>query len=391
MSEPKAPKRRIYLDFNASSPPSADVAKAVAEALVLGGNPSSSHKEGREARARLEQGRQALAAVLSVEALDLVFCSGGTEANHLGLAGLARARRSVDEARRRVLLPGSVHPSLLEVGKSLSKEGFVFESVPVDSHGRVDVVALAERLDPESVAVLGFSLVNHELGSLDQAQGLARLASAGDFYLFCDAVQGLGKISIDIVALGVHALSISAHKIGGPQGIGALWLRPGPDVRALFGGGKQEGSRRPGTQAVALVAGLEAALGQVDSQKEHRARLAPLWHKLREGLVELGAIVHSDSDLAKTLSSTLSARFPGIPGDVLVSSLDLAGIAISTGAACSSGTVTPSTGLLAIGLNPTTAMEAIRVSMGPSTQDQDIEALLKVLPAIVARAKRFSA
>lgn len=390
MSVPMPRHRRIYLDFNATCPPSSAVAAAVSEALVRGGNPSSPYAEGRAARAILEDGRQRVADCLGAESLDLVFCSGGTEANHLGLAGLARAQRDRDPSRTRVLLPPAVHASLLAVGQGLEREGFAFESVAVDQYGRIDRSALHAQLASDTVAVLGFSLVGHELGSIEDVGALAEAARSHGCYLFCDAVQAFAKIPLDIAQLGVDGLSISAHKIGGPQGIGALWLRPGPDVQAIFGGGKQESSRRPGTQATGLVAGFAAALAEWDSLQANCQRLEPVSARLRAGLADLGGTLHSDADPSRSVASTISARFAGIAGDVLVASLDLAGIAISTGAACSSGMTTPSQGLLGMGLSEGQALEAIRVSMGPSTQADDIEALLEVLPNIIDRAQRFS-
>ncbi len=361
------------------------VQEVIVNALSTAGNPSSPHAEGRAARQWIEQARRILADVLSAAALDVVFCSGGTEANHLGLIGLAR---SVNEERRQILIPSTVHPSLWAAGQALQDEGFSLRNVPVDSVGRIDMGAAAELLAAYPTAVLAVSLVNHELGTVENVAAVVKLARESGALVYCDAVQALGRIPLSVSTLGVDAMSVSAHKIGGPKGVGALWIRPGIDVSPIVGGGKQESGRRPGTQATAMIAGFGAAVLAVKEGLEDCERQRQLCVYLAAQMTNLGARLVSSAE--EGVCNTLCAQFPGVPGDLLVSSFDLVGIAISTGAACSSGTNLPSKVLMAVGLGEDEARECIRVSIGRGTTKSDVERFASELPAILARAKQFS-
>ena len=381
MSSPR--RERIYLDHNATSPLAEGVVEAVVAALSCGGNPNSPHAEGRGARRLLESSRLQIARSLGAEALDLVFCSGGTEANHLGLVGLARS----GESEGRVLLAPTLHPSLEAAGASLSQRGIQVDPLAVDERGRIDQLVLERELGKGDVKLVAFSLANHETGAIEDAAAIVDLAKTNGALVYCDAVQAWGRIPVDLGSLGFHGAAFSAHKIGGPKGVGVLWLKPGPDVRPLIGGGEQEGGRRPGTQACGLVAGFAAAVAGLENRLLDAERQRGLRRAAEEGLMSLGATLHSGPG---GLCNTISARFEGVAGDLLVSSLDLEGVAISTGAACSSGTTEASTNLLAMGLNEEQALESIRISMGPTTREQDVEVLIEVLPAIVSRARKFS-
>ena len=375
--------RRSYFDYNATSPLAEGVADAVVSALELPGNPSSLHAEGRRAQALLDASRETVAQVLSASALDVVFTSGGTEANHLGLLGLARAA----SAPGHVLVPPTVHPSLWAAGQRAGIEGPGLLAMPVHADGRVDLAAAKLLLANRDVAVMGVSLANHEIGCVEDIESLSKLCRDADCLLFCDAVQALGRIPVTSLIQYVDGLSLSAHKIGGPKGVGALWLRPGPALDALIGGGKQEAGRRPGTQALALIAGFAAACAHVEDRLADVPRQRLLRDQLQDGLGRLGAVFQSTE---QGLCNTVSARFPGVPGEILVTGLDLAGVAASTGAACSSGTTAPSPVMLGIGLGKREALEALRLSIGPGIDDSDVKALLEVLPPILERAKRFA-
>ncbi len=377
--------KRLYLDHNASAPLAPGVKEAIVDALSTAGNPSSPHAEGRAARQWIEQARCTVAEVLGAAALDVVFCSGGTEANHLGLIGLAR---SVGKQRRQILIPSTVHPSLWAAAQALEHQGFSLQSVPVDSVGRIDMGAASELLAAQPTAVLALSLVNHELGTVENVAAVVKLARESGALVYCDAVQALGRLPLSVSTLGIDAMSVSAHKIGGPKGVGALWIRPGIDVSPIIGGGKQESGRRPGTQATALIAGFGAAVSQVKEGLGDCDRQRELCVYLAAQLMDSGARLLSSTE--DGVCNTLCAHFPGIPGDLLVSSFDLVGIAISTGAACSSGTNLPSTVLMAVGLGEDEARECIRVSIGRGTTESDVERFASELPAILARAKAFS-
>lgn len=377
-------QKRIYLDYNASAPTGPAVRSAVTEAMLRAGNPSSPHAEGRAARHLIDAARQGIADSLAAASLDIVFCSGGTEANHIALLGLARLRPI---GRRQILLPKTVHPSLWAAGERLVAEGYTLCPLPVDSSGKIDLGATAELLKRDT-AVLAFSLVNHELGTIEDAEAIVELAHEAGSLVHCDAVQGLGRVVLKDIATKFDSLSLSAHKIGGPKGIGALWVRPGLDLGPLVGGGKQESGRRPGTQGVAMIAGFGAALSHLSERLEDQARQRKLTTTLALYLREFGAQVLSDEESG--VANTVCAQFSGIPGDILVSALDLAGIAISTGAACSSGSNLASEVLLAIGLNQRQAKECIRISIGPESTEAELNALAEELPAILERARQFS-
>ena len=373
---------RRYFDYNATSPLASGVAEAISQALCESGNPSSLHREGRRAQALLDTARETVALAIGAGALDLVFTSGGTEANHLGLMGLSR----IAAPGGPVLMPPTVHPSLWAAGQVAGAERGGLISLSVQRDGRLDLEALAETLSSSEARILGFSLANHELGAVEDVAAVSALCKAANCLLFCDAVQGLGRLDVSTLTTYVDGLSLSAHKIGGPKGVGALWLRPGPAVECLVGGGKQESGRRPGTQAVALIAGFAAACEVLPERLADVPRQMGLRDELAAGLEKLGGILHSTS---AGLCNTVNARFRGVPGELLVTGLDLAGVAASTGAACSSGTTEASSVLLGIGLAESEAMEALRLSIGPGTTAGDVDALLAALPPILARAKRF--
>lgn len=373
---------RSYFDYNATSPLASGVAEAISQALCEAGNPSSLHREGRRAQALLDTAREAVSMAIGAGALDLVFTSGGTEANQLGLVGLSRvATRSGP-----VLMPPTVHPSLWAAGQAAGAERGGVASLSVQRDGTLDLEALAETLASSEARILGFSLANHELGAVEDVAAVSALCKAAGCFLFCDAVQGLGRLDVSALTSLVDGLSLSAHKIGGPKGVGALWLRPGPAVESLIGGGKQESGRRPGTQAVALIAGFAAACEVLPERLADATRQMELRDELAAGLETLGGVLHST---AAGLCNTVNARFPGVLGELLVTGLDLSGVAASTGAACSSGTTEASSVLLGIGLTEGEAMEALRLSIGPGTTVEEVASLLGALPPILARARRF--
>ncbi len=382
MSVPTQKSTRSYFDYNATSPLAPGVLEAVLEALKVVGNPSSPHREGRRAQALLDSARETVAAAIGAEALDLVFTSGGTEANHLGLVGLARAVNRPGP----VLLPPTVHPSLYAAGEAAGAERGGMVTLRASTDGTLDLAAAEKVLASSKARVLALSLANHELGSVEDLAAVSGLCRSAGCLLFCDAVQGFGRLEVASLLPFVDGLSLSAHKIGGPKGVGALWLRPGPSVESLIGGGKQESGRRPGTQAVALIAGFAAACDTLPVRLADAPRQADLRDSLAMGLEELGAVLHSSSE---GLCNTVLVRFPGVPGELLVTGLDLVGVAASTGAACSSGTTEASSVLLGIGLSKTEAMEALRLSIGPDTTAVEVQSLLQLMPPILERAKAF--
>ncbi len=385
MSALASKPKRIYLDYNATSPLADGVADAVANALLSFGNPSSQHAEGRAALRVIEEARTAIAQSLGATALDLVFTSGGTEANHLGLFGLARLAKAERNANVIGISP-TVHPSLWAAAESLRREGFILLPLPVTKEGTLDVSAAKERVSTEKIAVIACSLANHELGAIENSNSVNELAASCNAFVFCDAVQAYGRMPLSLPELGFAGVSVSSHKIGGPKGVGALWLRPGLQVLPTIGGGKQESGRRPGTQATPLIAGFSAAAMQIKNRLHDVPRQEALRLKIMSSISEIGGVVLSPT---KGLCNTICAQVPGIAGDILVSSLDLKGIAISTGAACSSGAHLPSPVMLGIGLNTQAAMEIIRVSVGPQTTEEECLQFGRVLSESVQRIRQF--
>jgi cysteine desulfurase len=378
---------RIYLDHNATSPldPRVRASMEAALAQVLG-NPSSIHAEGRAARDAVETARRDVAALVGGAADEIVFTSGGTESDALGVVGLARLARTAGRPAV-VIAPATEHPAVHGAVDALASEGFERVIAPVDAHGALDLAAF-ERRCAAGAAVAAVALVNHELGTLQPVAAAAAAAARHGVRVHCDAVQAAGRVPVDAAALGVDALAVSAHKLAGPKGTGALWIRRGLDLAPLVAGGHQERERRPGTENVHGIVGFGTAARLAAGERLAAApRVGELAARLEAGLVALGGVRILGAGAARA-GSTVNAGFDGALGEVIVAALDLAGVAVSAGAACTSGTVRPSPVLLAIGLSPARAVEAVRFSLGPTTTAEEIDAVLALLPEIVARARR---
>jgi cysteine desulfurase len=372
---------RIDLDHNATTRLDARVREAMRPAWEgLYGNPSSIHEEGRRARAAVERARAEVAALVGGAASEIVFTSGGTEADVLAVVGAARAARARGAPARVVSSPLE-HPAVRGAIEALAAEGFAVELCRVDAEGRIDGDA-ARVLLGGGAALASFALANHELGNVYDVAELARAAHAAGAVVHTDAVQAAGKVPIDARALGVDLLSISAHKIHGPKGVGALWVRAGTAIAPLHAGGHQERGLRPGTENVAGIVGLGAAARLA---AEPSPAVAEMRDRLEAGLLALGARRHGDA--RARVPNTVNVGFDGVPGDVLVAALDLEGVAVSTGAACTSGSVEPSPVILALGLPRARAAEAVRFSLGRDNEPADIDRVLAVLPALVARIR----
>jgi cysteine desulfurase len=376
---------RIYLDHNATTPLDARVRAAVVACLDrLHGNPSSVHQEGRLARDAVESARRAVAAMLGGAPQEVVFTSGGTEADVLGVVGLARSARTAG-ARPVVVLAAIEHPAVHGAALALRREGFDLAEVAVDRAGRVDPDDFAAKCR-SGAAVAAVALANHELGTIQDIGRLGQIAHESGVAVHCDAVQAAGKLDLAVASLGADAVAISAHKLRGPKGAGALWVHPGRSVEALIGGGHQERELRPGTENLPGIVGFGVAAELIGESLAAQPRVAALRDRLQQGVVAMGARVHGAG--ASRVANTLSAAFPGVSGEIITTALDLAGIAASTGAACSSGSIKPSPVLLALGLTRAEAAEGVRFSLGVDTTDADIEAVLAALPTIVDRGRR---
>jgi cysteine desulfurase len=364
---------RIYLDFNATAPLGADVRAAMTRVIAEVGNPSSVHAEGRRARDHIERARDQVAHLLGRPREQIVFTSGGTEGNALGMLGLA----AVAEQRglpRVVAATAIDHPSLRGAVVALVSRGWRSAPIGVTGEGALDVSALA------GVGLVAITAVNHELGTLADLRVVAAARAAGAL-VHLDAVQAAGKQSL--AALDGDAIAISAHKIGGPQGCGALAIATDEGL-PLVEAGHQERGRRPGTENTLGIVGLGAAAAHAGAAGWDA--VAALGDRLEAGLRRIdGVRIHGAG--APRIGGTINAGFAGARGESIVIALDLAGIAVSTGAACTSGSIQPSPVLLGLGLGPEQAREAVRFSLGRTTTAGEIDAVLERLPAIVARAR----
>jgi len=382
----------IYLDHNATTPLLPEVRLAMARALEqLWGNPSSVHGPGRRARAAVEDARQEVAALVGGDREEIVFTSGGTEADHLAIRGLAADRPHGQRVSSRLEHP-AVHGALASAGQAAGAPAETATTwVAPDSEGRIAPEALAEVIGPEA-ALVSLALVNHEIGNLYPVAALAAAARgrAAAVRVHTDAVQAAGRIPIDVRGLGVDALSLSAHKLGGPKGVGALWIRRGLMPAPLLAGGHQERERRAGTENVPGIVGFgEAARRARQGLADRAARVAELRDRLEARLLQLpGSRRHGDATARGP--GTINVGFEGAPGQLVVIGLDLEGVAVSSGAACSSGTLAPSPVLLALGLPPARAREAVRFSLGPDNTAAEVDQTAQLVATVVARVRAAS-
>jgi len=387
---------RIYLDHSATTPLHPLVAAAMAEALSLSGNPSSLHCEGRKARQAVETARRQVAQLLSADPSELVFTSGGTESNNTAIFALAEVAQRRGRPLHVISSPLE-HPSIQKPILRLRDHGFRVTLLTVDEHGRIDPTELRRILTSDPAALLAISLCNHELGNVYPMVELVQLAHEHGALVHCDAVQAIAKLPVSVRSLGVDTLSVSAHKMYGPKGIGALYVA-GPkavaggcglsiDAPALLVGGEQERGRRAGTENLLGIIGFGIAADlAVRDVLPRAAEIAARRDRLQAGLIALGG-VSVNGDVDKRSPTVCNLRFADVDGESLLMSLDLDGIAVSTGAACSSGSSEASPVLRALGQPKAVAREAIRFSLGIGTSDAAIDETLSTVAAVVCRIR----
>jgi cysteine desulfurase NifS len=380
------PVRRVYLDHNATTPVDPEVRETMLPFLDEEGcgNPSSIHGDGVIARQALEQARRSVAQGLNCTARRIVFTGSGSEADTLAVVGAARADRS-----RRHLIAGSVeHPAVLAPCRQLVEEGYELTLLPVNREGMVEPEELEKAIRPDTLLV-SVMLANNETGAIQPVAELARIARRNGTLFHCDAVQGFGKIPVDVEELGIDLLSVSGHKLHGPKGVGALYIRQGVTIVPVIRGGSQEHGLRAGTENVPAVAGfgkaVEIALRRLYEGEE--ARLVRLRDRLEEGLAEIVPGSRRNGPQTTRLPNTLSMTLPEIRGESLVLFLDRRGIRISPGSACRSGNPEPSHALLAMGLTAAEAHCSVRFSLGRGTTDADIDYTLRSLAAVIAETR----
>ncbi len=379
---------RLYLDHNATTPVDPRVADAMNDAVRrCFGNASSIHAFGQAAKAALDDARSATAELLGARANDVIFTGSGTEADNLAIRGVAEA--ALPAGRRHLIASAIEHEAVLNTLKALTKRGWTSTLLPVGPSGVVDPADL-EAAITDRTAIVSIMHANNEIGTVQPVAELAGIAHAHGALFHTDAVQTAGKLPIDVTALGVDLLSISAHKLNGPKGVGALWTRRGMRLVAPTTGGRQERNRRAGTENVPAIAGLGVAAGLAASKLAVEAgRLATLRDRLEAGLLERvpDSTVNGSGE---RVPNTTNMSFHGVEAEALLIALDLEGIAVSTGSACSSGTLQPSHVLRAMGLTPQRAQSSIRFSLGLGNTEADVERVLDALPPLVVRLRALS-
>lgn len=376
--------RRIYLDHNATTPLCQEAQQAMLPWLGQPCNASSVHHEGQRARGAVESARRDLAGLLGALPTEIIFTSGATEANNMALATLAARSQGT------VLISAVEHPSVLAAAARLEAQGRPVLRLPVDAQGRLPSVP--ELLDlgrRHGAGALSLMLANNETGHLYPVAELAAAARQEGWLVHSDATQAVGRLPVQVEALGVDLLSLSGHKLYGPVGSGALWLRAEVELCPLVVGGHQERGRRGGTENVMAIAGLGAAARAAAQDMEaEAARQAALREALWRGIASLEPeAVRQTPPGPEALPNTLNVRFGQVDGETLLINLDLEGISVSAGSACTAGSLEPSHVILAMGVDPARARGSVRFSLGRGTTAQDIEQVLERLPRVLERTR----
>jgi cysteine desulfurase len=371
-----------YFDHNASNPVLAEGLEAfTAAARGAFGNPSSIHTAGQAARQLVEDARRDVAALLNASPKEIVFTSGGTEADNLALLGV--------EARR-VIVSAIEHPAVLAAARELERRGVAVDLAPVTSDGVVDLDALRAliRADTGLISVMH---ANNETGAMQPVAETVEVARGAGALVHSDGVQAAARMAVDVKALGVDMYTISGHKMGAPKGVGALYVRDGVKVRGQLFGGRHERERRAGTENVPGIAALGAAARWLlEHREQEHARMAALRGRLEQSVLDRIPHTRLNGARAERVANTANLRFEGLEGEALVIALDLEGFAVSTGAACSSGAVSASHVLLAMGLEAAEARASLRFSLGRGNDEAQVDALVEALERAAARLRKLS-
>ncbi len=379
---------RIYLDYNASAPLRPEVILALRSCIERPlGNPSSVHFAGAEARSCIRAARGQLASALGCAPDQVIFTSGATEANASAIAQVASWKSS---ARDTVLTCTTEHTSVLSACTRLRESGLRIVQLPVESDGLLDPDRFEAALG-EHVLMASVMWVNNETGVIQPLQALGERARAAGVAFHTDAVQALGRVPLALDRMPIDFASFSAHKLGGPQGVGALYVAPGQHVRPLIEGGGQERGRRAGTENVLGIVGFGAACAELDRQLGANGLLERQRDWLYAEIEKRIPNVHRNGSTRHVAPHVLNVSFPGAPGDALVEALDLEGIAVSAGSACHAGSTEPSHVLLAMGLPSARSASALRISLGWNTRAHEIDTLIERLPRLVARVREAQA
>ncbi len=382
---------QIYLDHNATTPPAPGVVDAVCRVLRdTQGNPSSIHAPGQQARAVLDDARRRVATLIGARASDLVLTGSGTEADNLAIRGAVEALHT--SGRRHLMTTAIEHEAVLATCGAMEARGWRVTRLPVDCSGIVTPAALAAALhENPDTGLVSVMHANNEVGTLQPIAELAALARTHGAWFHTDAVQTVGKVPVSVDALGVDMLSLSGHKFGGPKGTGALWVRRGIRLVAQQTGGKQERLRRAGTENVAGLAGLGVAAAYARATLQvHAPAVAARRDRLERTLLDGVPGAHVNGATESRVPNTTNISFDGVEAELLVIALDLEGIGVSTGSACSSGSLEPSHVLTAMGLSAARARTSLRFSLGADTTDADLDAVIGRIPALVDKLRRLN-
>jgi len=377
------------MDHSATTPVAAEVLEAMLPFFSdKFGNASSLHAFGREAKEALEESRQRVARLLNADAEEIVFTSGGTESDNLALRGIAYKNRN---SGRHIITSQIEHPAILETCRSLEQEGFSVTYLPVNSEGLVELSELERAIRPDTI-LISIMHANNEIGTIQPLEEVGRLAADRDIYLHTDAVQTAGKIAVDVEAMCADLLSLSAHKLYGPKGVGALFIRRGTKMQSLSTGGGHERNLRSGTENVAGIVGLARA---ADLAREEMAEEGHRLVQLRDRLADLvlGQVKDAwiNGSMKKRLPGSLNFGFSYVEGESLLLYLDSKGVAVSTGSACSSHKLEPSHVLLALGLRPEECHGSLRITMGRSNSREDVDYVADCIAEAVERFRGISA
>jgi cysteine desulfurase len=378
--------QHFYFDHNSTTPLAPEVLEAVVSCMgQVYGNASSIHYFGQGAKQRMEAARRQLAALIHAQPAEVVFTSGGTEADNLAILGVARAAGA-----GHVITSAIEHSAVLGPCAQLEREGLAVTRLPVNGGGVVDAADVRRELRPDTV-LISIMHANNELGTVQPIGEIARIAREAGVPLHVDGVQAVGKIPVDVAELGADLYSMSGHKLAAPKGVGALWVRKGTRLAPVVFGGHHERDRRPGTENVPGIAGLGAAAELAQTRlAEESGRLATLRDRLEAAILARIPGTGINGDRVSRTPNTTNLHFDGIDGEALLIALDLRGYAVSTGSACSSGAVTPSHVLLAIGLDAARARSSIRISLGAANTEDQVDGLIEALDASVRHLRRIS-
>jgi cysteine desulfurase len=378
--------RRVYLDHAATTPVDPEVAAAMASVYQnVHGNPSSIYAEGRQARALIDNAREQVADAIGAQPTEIVFTGGGTEADNLALRGALKARRA---ERDGLVTAATEHHAVLDTARDLAEHAHVRLTIlPVDGDGRVSAADVARAID-DRTSLVSIMHANNEIGTLQPIAEIGAICRDRGVPFHSDAVQSVGALELDVRRIPVDLLSLNAHKFYGPKGVGALFVRKGTRVATIQTGGGQEKGRRTGTENVAGIVALGVAM-QIATQRRaiESARQASLRDRIIDGVLARVPGARLTGHRTERLPNNASFVIPGVDGTTLVAALDMEGFAVSSGSACTSGDTEPSNVILALGIDRELAKGSLRVTVGRSTVEADVDAFVAALPAIVARVR----